>query len=105
MADIADRKVDHLDLATSGDVGFHQTTTLFECVRLVHDALPDLHADRIDTGITLFGKRLRVPLFVAAMTGGTQQAGTINRELAAIAEARGYAFGLGSQRAMHVDPS
>ena len=33
MADISRRKDDHLDLATSGDVGFHQTTTLFERVR------------------------------------------------------------------------
>ena len=34
------------------------------------------------------------------MTGGTARASEINRELASIAEERGYAFGLGSQRAM-----
>ncbi len=47
MADIAERKTDHLDLATSGDVGFKRTTTLLECVKLIHDALPDLDLDSI----------------------------------------------------------
>ncbi len=100
MADIADRKIDHLDLATSGDVGFKRTTTLFECVRLVHNALPDLDLDAIDLSSTVLGKPLRAPLLIAGMTGGAERAERINLELAAIAEERGYAFGLGSQRAM-----
>ena len=54
--------------------------------------------------MTLFGKKLRAPILIAAMTGGTEEAGRINRELAGIAEERGYGFGLGSQRAMHVRP-
>ena len=101
MSDISRRKADHLDLAASGDVGFKQTTTLFECVRLVHDALPDLSFDEIDTSARLLGKRVRAPLLIAAMTGGTERAQRVNRELASIAEERGYVFGLGSQRAMH----
>lgn len=100
MADIAERKTDHLDLATSGDVGFKHTTTLFECVRLVHDALPDLDLDAISLASTVLGKPLRAPILIAAMTGGAERAERINRELAEIAEERGYAFGLGSQRAM-----
>src|SRR5450432_1768103 len=100
MADIAERKIDHLDLATSGDVGFKRTTTLFECVRLVHDALPELHVDAIDLSCTVLGKTLRAPILIAGMTGGAARAERINLELAAIAEERGYAFGLGSQRAM-----
>ncbi len=101
MADIGQRKRDHLDLCATGDVSFRGTTTLLECVRLVHDALPELALDDIDLTVTVLGKRLRAPLFIAAMTGGTDEAATVNRTLAAIAESRGYGFGLGSQRAMH----
>jgi isopentenyl-diphosphate delta-isomerase len=101
MSDISQRKADHLDLATHGDVGFKRTTTLYECVRLVHDALPELEFDAIDLSTRILGKKLRAPILIAAMTGGTERAQAINRELASIAEERGYAFGLGSQRAMH----
>ncbi len=104
MVDISRRKDDHLDLATSGDVAFKQTTTLFENVRLVHDALPELSVDELDTSVELMGKKLRAPILIAAMTGGSERAERINKELAAIAEERGYAFGLGSQRAMHKHP-
>lgn len=101
MTEISKRKTDHLDLATQGDVGFKRTTTLFECVRLVHNALPDLAFENIDLSARILGKRLKAPLLIAAMTGGTERAQHINHELASIAEERGYAFGLGSQRAMH----
>jgi isopentenyl-diphosphate delta-isomerase len=104
MADISRRKDDHLDLATSGDVAFKHTTTLFEQVRLVHDALPELSVDELDTSLELMGKRLRAPILIAGMTGGSDRAESINKQLARIAELRGYAFGLGSQRAMHKHP-
>lgn len=97
------RKADHLALAARGDVSFRRATTRLEDVRLVHDALPDLDAAAIDTRCELVGKPLRAPLVIAGMTGGTPAAARINRRLAAFAEARGYAFGLGSQRAMHAD--
>ena len=102
---IGHRKADHLALCAEGDVGFRARTTLLEQVRLVHDALPDLALADVDTSVTLFGKTLRAPLVIASMTGGTDEAGRINRELAGIAEERGYGFGLGSQRAMLVRPA
>lgn len=101
--DIAGRKADHIDLCATGDVGFRRKTTLLEQVELVHDALPELSLDGVDTSVTLLGKRLRAPIVIAAMTGGTERARAINRELSRIAEERGYGFGLGSQRAMLVD--
>ncbi len=99
--DLARRKTDHLDLAARGDVGFRERTTLLECVRLVHDALPDCSVSDIDTSLRVFGKTLRAPLLIAAMTGGNPRAEDVNRQLAELAEERGYALGLGSQRAMH----
>jgi isopentenyl-diphosphate delta-isomerase len=104
MTEIGKRKDDHLDLALRGDVSFRRTT-LFEQMRFVHDALPELGFDEIDTSVTVMGKTLRVPFLIAGMTGGTDRAKQINRELAALAEARGCAFGLGSQRAMLKDPA
>jgi isopentenyl-diphosphate delta-isomerase len=99
---IGQRKADHLALCASptDEVAFREKTTLFEQVRLVHDALPDLDAAAIDTRTSLLGKSLRAPILIAAMTGGTDEAARVNSELSAIAEERGYGFGLGSQRAM-----
>jgi isopentenyl-diphosphate delta-isomerase len=97
---ISERKADHIELCAKGDVGFHRKTTLLEEVELVHDSLPELALDEIDLSITLLGKKLRAPLVISAMTGGTPRARDINKVLASIAEERGYGFGLGSQRAM-----
>src|SRR5689334_307776 len=101
-SNIGQRKADHLALCATDEVAFRSKTTLFEQVKLVHDALPDLDAASIDTSVSLFEKKLRAPIVIAAMTGGTEEAARVNRELSSIAEERGYGFGLGSQRAMHV---
>jgi isopentenyl-diphosphate delta-isomerase len=104
MADIGQRKVDHLELCASDQVAFRNRTTLLECVQLVHQSLPEIAWNELDTSVSLLGKRLKAPLVIAAMTGGSEPSATINRELSAIAEARGYGFGLGSQRAMQRSP-
>ncbi|UJR83863.1 type 2 isopentenyl-diphosphate Delta-isomerase [Sandaracinus amylolyticus] len=104
-SEISRRKDEHIALASSDAVAFRQRTTLLEQVTLIHESLPELALDEIDLGTELLGKTLRAPIVIASMTGGTERAGSINRELASIAEARGYAIGLGSQRAMMRDPS
>jgi isopentenyl-diphosphate delta-isomerase len=105
MSDISSRKDDHLALCARGDVSFRETTTLLECVRLVHCALPDLNLEDLRLETIVLGKKLRAPLVIAGMTGGSERAKSINRDLASLAEERGYAFGLGSQRAMLRDPA
>jgi isopentenyl-diphosphate Delta-isomerase len=104
-AGIRRRKADHLALCASGEVDFREKTTLLEEVSLVHHALPDRHLDEVELATPLLGKVLRAPLVVSGMTGGTAEARAINRDLARAAERLGIGFGLGSQRAMVIDPT
>ena len=102
--DISQRKKDHIALCAGDNVGFREKTSLLEQVELVHNALPEMHLDEVDTGVDLLGKRLKAPVIIAAMTGGTDEAAAINRDLARAADELGLGFGLGSQRAMFVRP-
>jgi isopentenyl-diphosphate delta-isomerase len=99
----ARRKDSHLDVAATGDVEPAQNRTLLECVHLVHCALPEMSLAEVDLSARLFGKSLRAPLLITGMTGGTERAGHVNRDLATLAEKHGLAFGVGSQRAMQED--
>lgn len=103
--EIAERKQAHLDLCLREDVEAAGKTTLLEEVELVHDALPDLDLDEVDTSTRWLGKRLAAPLVITGMTGGTRAAFKVNRDLARVAEEAGIAFGVGSQRAMQSRPS
>ncbi|MCC6334178.1 MAG: type 2 isopentenyl-diphosphate Delta-isomerase [Myxococcales bacterium] len=100
----ARRKDAHLDLCATEEVAPKENSTLLECVRLVHCAMPELSADEIDLSTPLFGKTLKAPLLVTGMTGGTERAGEVNKQLAGVAEEFGLAFGVGSQRAMAERP-
>jgi len=101
---LRERKADHLDLCSTDAVASRRRT-LLDDVRLMHQSLPELHLDEVDTSVTLLGKRLRAPIVIAGMTGGHERAAEINQALAAVAEERSLAFGLGSQRAMLSSPS
>lgn len=99
------RKADHIRINLEKDVGFKNTTAGFERYRFEHNALPELDLAAVDTGTEFFGKHLRAPLLISSMTGGTAEAGRINRRLAEAAQACGVAMGVGSQRAALEDPA
>ncbi|MDY7229653.1 type 2 isopentenyl-diphosphate Delta-isomerase [Hyalangium rubrum] len=100
----AKRKDAHLDLCATGDVEPGQNSTLLECVKLVHCAMPEMAVEDVDLSTDFLGKRLRAPLLITGMTGGTERAAQVNRDLATLAERHGLAFGVGSQRAMGEAP-
>ncbi len=100
----ARRKDAHLDLCATREVEPAGNSTLFEDLHLVHCAMPELALSEVDLAIGFFGKTLRAPILVTGMTGGTDRARAVNRDLALAAERRGVAFGVGSQRAMAESP-
>lgn len=95
---ISSRKTDHIRINLEQDVRSGLTTGL-EKYRFIHQALPDLDLESVDMKLEVFGKILRAPLLISSMTGGTDQAAVINRNLALAAQQSGVALGLGSQRA------
>ena len=98
VAPIDQRKSDHIKINLEQDVRSALTTGL-ENYRFVHEALPELDLNRIDTTLSLFGKKLHSPILISSMTGGTEEAGEINQRLAEAAQECGVAMGVGSQRA------
>jgi isopentenyl-diphosphate Delta-isomerase len=104
VAPIEERKADHIKINLEKDVRSALTTGL-EKYHFTHEALPELNLDDVDTSLTLFGKRLDAPILISSMTGGTPQAGTINRRLAEAAQSTLTAMGVGSQRAALEDKS
>lgn len=78
----------------------HRGSTLLECIRLVHEALPELDHDTLDLSAEMLGRRLRAPLVITGMTGGAELAGELNRGLAQAAGRCGIGLGVGSQRVM-----
>lgn len=99
------RKADHVRINLEQDVQFPNLTTGFETYYFLHQALPELDLDTIDTSVELLGKRLSAPIVISSMTGGAELAQRINYNLAESAQEYGIAMGLGSQRAAIEDTS
>ncbi len=94
----ASRKLSHIQTTLHQQVQSHVPTG-FDDVRLIHRALPEVDRSEIDLSTEMFGHKLKAPLMIESMTGGTPLAARINRTLAKVAEKLGIAMGVGSQRA------
>ncbi len=98
------RKADHLRINVERDVRGKGVDAGFDAYSFLHCALPEIDLDDVDLSVTLFGRKLRAPLLISSMTGGTPEARRINLALAQVAEEFGLAMGLGSARALLEHP-
>ncbi len=92
-----DRKREHLEIIISKDV--KHSYNYWDDFIFLHNALPEINMEEIDTSIEIFGKKLAMPIVIAGMTGGFKEAKIINENLAKIAEKFKIGMGVGSQRA------
>ena len=93
----ADRKDAHIALALD-PLAMAANDAGFDIVRLDHCAIPECNLQDIDLGTEFLGHQVSAPLFIGAMTGGTERATSINHALAEIAETAGIGLAVGSQR-------
>ena len=93
------RKADHIRICLNENAQARKTTTGFEDVHLVHEALPEINKHSIKLSTTVFGHKFAAPLIVGAMTGGTTEATRINAAIAEAVETLRLGMGVGSQRA------
>lgn len=98
------RKKDHIKICVNDDVRYSQQTG-FDQFTLKHNALPELALSEVDCSVSFFGRTFAAPIMISSMTGGYENGGAINKQLAKIAEITNLPMGLGSQRVMVDDPS
>lgn len=75
-----------------------------EDVHLLNCSLPELNIEEINLSVSIWGKKLQFPLVVNALTGGSKEAQSINRDLAIICQKYGLAMAVGSQTIALEDP-
>lgn len=99
IALIKQRKKDGIEIPLHNNVQAKSISTYLEYVRFIHNALPEIDYDEIDTSTEFLGHKFAAPFIIDSMTGGTDEATVINGRLGEVAEKCGFGMGLGSQRA------
>ncbi len=96
---IMSRKKDGIDIPLSNNVQSRFNSNYLEFVKFIHNALPEINFDEIQTATEFLDYKFGAPIIIDSMTGGTPEALKINARLGALAETFGFGMGLGSQRA------
>jgi isopentenyl-diphosphate delta-isomerase len=92
------RKDSHIYVALNKKIEYPHKKNGFEKYEFSHVAFPSVDFNKINTETEFIGKKLKVPLMITAITGGTDSGGKINKNLARACQNMGVALGLGSQR-------
>ena len=97
---MSDRKKDHLDFALKARTGLYEHDSRFD-----YEPVLSGHPDTSPLAMEFLGKNIKAPLWISSMTGGTETAGWINRNLAKACNEFGLGMGLGSCRELLEDMS
>ena len=89
------RKLEHLQLALTS--GRSKVSAGFEDVQFLHNCLSTVNPEKVDLTTRVAGLKLDYPLFIDAITGGTDGVTDVNRMLAQVAARCGLAMAVGSQ--------
>lgn len=93
-----DRKLEHIKLALDS-----QTRLDEQDLRFNYEPMLSAHPENSDLSIQFLGKKMRTPIWVSSMTGGTDVALTINGNIARACREFGMGMGLGSCRKILFD--
>ncbi|MDW8798024.1 type 2 isopentenyl-diphosphate Delta-isomerase [Staphylococcus pseudoxylosus] len=98
MSDIKreQRKNEHVEIAMAQQ---DATISDFDEIRFVHHSIPNIDVDDVDLTSDLTDFTLNQPLYINAMTGGSEWTKQINEKLAVIARETGIAMAVGSTHA------
>ncbi|MBO3065575.1 type 2 isopentenyl-diphosphate Delta-isomerase [Staphylococcus shinii] len=98
MSDIKreQRKNEHVEIAMAQK---DATISDFDEIRFVHHSIPNIDVDDVDLTSNLIDFTLNQPLYINAMTGGSEWTKQINEKLAVIARETGIAMAVGSTHA------
>ena len=96
---IKQRKKEGIVIPLTRNVQAKESSTYLEYVRLIHNALPEIDFDSVETNQKFLSHHFKAPIIIDSMTGGTPEATKINSRLSLAAEKFGLGMGLGSQRA------
>ena len=102
---VSSRKDAHIDICLNEPVIASGPAVGLGRYTLEYDAIPEIDLDDVDLSVTILGKKLKAPIIIGAMTGGSERAKAINQRLARAAARAGVGMALGSQRAMISDRS
>ncbi|MFN2434146.1 MAG: type 2 isopentenyl-diphosphate Delta-isomerase [Nitrososphaeraceae archaeon] len=96
---IKQRKKEGIVIPLTRNVQAKESSTYLEYVKLIHNALPEIDYEAVETTQNFLNHNFKAPIIIDSMTGGTPEATKINSRLSLVAEKFGLGMGLGSQRA------
>ncbi len=97
MTQIKGRKADHINICLNRTI--EPGYSYWNDIRFIHEALPEVDLDSIDTSCDVLGSKLEFPFIVTAITGGFEGATKINANIAKACSELGIGMGVGSERA------